>query len=240
MKTFFEISINGKAQGRITFELFDDVPKTCQNFLSLCKGDYEGLHFKGSRFHRIIKDFMVQGGDIINGDGTGGMSIYGEVFDDESFERKHDQPLLLSSANKGPNTNSSQFFITSTACPHLDDKHVVFGRIISGEDVFRRIESLETNQDDEPLELVIITDCGQVMDPRTVVAKDIEEPQEQEVDPEETNPYIIGIAPPEETNVPLRFLGSGVGSRVFKPRSRPESATDKSGRKVRGRGLIVY
>jgi peptidyl-prolyl isomerase D len=240
---YFDIAVHGTSLGRITFELFmDQVPKTAKNFLALCRGTVDGLHYKGSRFHRVIKGFMVQGGDIVNGDGSGGVSIYGSVFEDESFVRKHDQPLLLSSANRGPDTNASQFFITCAICPHLDDKHVVFGRVVSGEDIVRKMEELETNSDDEPIHLAIITDCGEVREDTAQIVEEEEEivDQQVELDQDETNPYVIGIAPPEETNVPLRFLSQGVGKRVFKPPSRPESATDKSGRKVKGRGMIVF
>jgi peptidyl-prolyl isomerase D len=229
----------------MVFELFAaEVPKTCENFIALCRGDQEGLHYKGSRFHRIIKDFMVQGGDFLNGDGTGGRSIYGDVFDDESFERKHDQPCLLSMANIGPNTNASQFFITSTACPHLDNKHVVFGRIIQGEEVFRKMENIPTNDEDEPEKLIVIAHCGEVVE--KPIPKGDDSPSEaQESIPEnedprdESNPYVIGVAPPQDTEVQLRFLGTGVGRKAFRPRNRPESATDKSGRKIKGRGMIV-
>ncbi|KAG0147911.1 hypothetical protein CROQUDRAFT_90856 [Cronartium quercuum f. sp. fusiforme G11] len=167
-KVFFEISINENVIGKIGFELFDDiVPKTAENFRSLCTGEKgigksgKELSYKGSSFHRVIKSFMCQGGDFTAGNGTGGESIYGEKFEDENFILKHEKPFLLSMANAGPGTNGSQFFITTVHTPHLDGKHVVFGRVISGRSIVRMIEDAPT-KGDTPTESIIIKDCGMI------------------------------------------------------------------------------
>jgi peptidylprolyl isomerase len=171
-KVFFDISIGGEAIGRLVMLLYADVtPKTAANFLSLCVGDKgnastgQPLHYKGCSFHRVIKDFMIQGGDFTRGDGTGGESIYGAKFADENFKVKHTEGGLLSMANAGPNTNGSQFFITSKATPHLDGKHTVFGRVIHGfETVFKAIETTATGANDKPTKDVVIVDCGRWTD----------------------------------------------------------------------------
>lgn len=166
---FFDITIGGEPIGRISMLLFADVtPKTAKNFLQLCTGeagvkDGVNLSYKGSGFHRIIKGFMIQGGDFTNHNGTGGKSIYGDKFADENFKVKHTSKGLLSMANSGPGTNGSQFFITSGATPHLDGKHVVFGRVVGGIEIFDQIENSSVGPGDKPNAPVIIADCGLVI-----------------------------------------------------------------------------
>jgi peptidylprolyl isomerase len=166
---FFDVKQGDEDLGKVVMQLYMDVtPKTAENFRALCTGEKgEGkmgkpLHYKNSTFHRIIKDFMIQGGDFTSGDGTGGESIYGEKFPDENFIVKHTGEGLLSMANAGPGTNGSQFFITSRDTPHLDDKHVVFGHVVEGMDIIRKMEEMETGANDKPAVDVIIADCGEI------------------------------------------------------------------------------
>nr|ANA56663.1 cychlophilin 3 [Neoporphyra seriata] len=159
---FFDVSIGGEAAGRIVLGLFGSTtPKTADNFLQLALHS-KGFGYKGSSFHRVIPGFMLQGGDFTNGDGTGGKSIYGEKFDDENFKIKHTKAYLLSMANAGPGTNGSQFFITLAPTAWLDGRHVVFGAVVSGEDVVRKIEANPTGASDKPKKAVVIEDSGSV------------------------------------------------------------------------------
>jgi len=165
---FFDIKIGDTNAGRIEFELFADVvPETAENFRALCTGEKgtgrsgKPLHYKGSHFHRIIKDFMCQGGDFTRGNGTGGESIYGEKFKDENFKLTHDRPYLLSMANAGPNTNGSQFFITTVVTGWLDGKHVVFGKVTKGDDIVKAMEAVGSRQG-ATSQRVEIVDCGQL------------------------------------------------------------------------------
>ena len=164
-KVFLDISIGQATKGRIVIELSSLTPKTSENFRALCTGEKgkggsgKPLHFKGSKFHRIIPGFMAQGGDFTYGDGRGGESIYGNSFADENFKLRHDGRGTLSMANAGPNTNGSQFFLTFGPTPHLDGAHVVFGKVINGIEILTKMEKVGSNRGDTS-EPVIIVDCG--------------------------------------------------------------------------------
>jgi cyclophilin family peptidyl-prolyl cis-trans isomerase len=175
-RVYFDIAIGDKEGGRIVMQLFRSVvPKTAENFRALCTGEKgmgrsgKPLHYKGCIFHRIIPSFMCQGGDIPNGNGTGGESIYGAKFADEFVSSedgkgkfiRHSEPFLLSMANSGPNTNGSQFFLTTVKTPWLDAKHVVFGRVVEGQDVAKQMEAVGSGSG-QPQMTVRITDCGEL------------------------------------------------------------------------------
>ncbi|CAI2371110.1 unnamed protein product [Moneuplotes crassus] len=165
-KVFFDVKIGESEPQKVIFELFaDKTPKTAENFRAITAGheleDGTKLHYKSNKFHRIIPNFMAQGGDITMGNGTGGRSIYSEKFDDEQIWIPHSEKGLLSMANAGPNTNGSQFFITFVETPHLDGKHTVFGRVIKGWETVKAMEGVKTGANDVPEDPVEIVDCGE-------------------------------------------------------------------------------
>lgn len=158
-QVFFDIGVRKGPLGRIVMELFSDItPRTARNFIELVTHK-QGFGYRGCKLHRIIPNFMIQGGDFTRGDGSGGYSIYGDTFEDENFDLAHDQAGLLSMANKGPDTNGSQFFITLADTHHLDGKHVVFGCVVEGMDVVRKIASYGS-EEGTPKETIKIVNCG--------------------------------------------------------------------------------
>jgi len=228
-RVFFDVQIGMKKAGRIVIELFADiVPKTAENFRCLCTGERgvgrvsgKALHYKNTIFHRVIKGFMMQGGDFANMNGTGGESVYGGKFEDENLDMRHTGPGILSMANAGKNTNGSQFFVTFKKAEHLDGKHVVFGKVVEGMKIVMEIEQLEMTADsDRPSEPVIIARCGEM----ERIQVEVEE-SESEEEPEAPPPVVA--APPQHTD----DEESKASSKSSKSSSSSSSAPKKKRRK---------
>jgi len=169
-RVFLDVEYEEGKIGRIIIQLFYQIcPMTCENFRCLCTGEKgigkvfgKPLHYKGCIFHRVIKNFMIQTGDFTHGTGVGGESIYGKKFVDENFTLTHHRPFVLSMANSGPNSNGSQFFITTRRASHLDGKHVVFGEVVDGSEIVKKIENIPTDSRDKPIKDIVIVNCGEI------------------------------------------------------------------------------
>ncbi|XP_075276002.1 NK-tumor recognition protein isoform X4 [Opisthocomus hoazin] len=226
---FFEIEINREPVGRIMFQLFSDIcPKTCKNFLCLCSGEKgigkttgKKLCYKGTTFHRVVKNFMIQGGDFSEGNGKGGESIYGGYFKDENFILKHDRAFLLSMANRGKHTNGSQFFITTKPAPHLDGVHVVFGLVISGFEVIEQIENLKTDTASRPYADVRVIDCGVLV---TKSAKDALEKKKKVCSDSEASDSSSSASSSSETSSESEDENERSRRRKRKRRAKPKQS----------------
>lgn len=239
-QVYMDISIGGKGAGRMVFELFANiVPRTAENFRCLCTGEKgqgrarKPLHFLNSIFHRVIRNFMAQGGDFTKGNGTGGESIYGTTFKDENFVLKHDGRGILAMANCGKDTNGSQFYITFRSTPHLNGKHVVFGKLVEGEDVLNKIEAVHVGGEDRPVHDVRVLGCGEVVrepDAETVAAiseeielGDLDDEEEDEAEEKKTDGAADGGASPVEPSTKRLIPRS-----YKKPLESDISSSDKS------------
>lgn len=233
-RVYFEVEIGGKKQGRIVMELFKNVtPRTAENFRQLCTGEAgsskmtgKPLNFRNSIFHRVIKGFMMQGGDFTKFNGTGGESIYGTKFADENFKLQHTQRGLLSMANAGKNTNGSQFFITFCPTKHLNSKHVVFGRVEKGYEICEKVERLPVGADDKPREKVVIVACGEIK------AEKKEEKKKEETAVHAKNPEVKAKLPEVKEATKATESPAKTGE---KHRPRSDSGKSIDSEKKRGR-----
>lgn len=233
-RVFMDVTVGNVPLGRVVFELFTDAaPKTADNFRSLCTGEggigkttEKPLHYKGCIFHRAVKGFMIQGGDFVNFNGTGGESIYGGTFEDEAFLLKHDRPFLLSMANRGRNTNGSQFFITTAPSAHLDGLHVVFGQVVSGREVVKEIEELDTDKKDRPLQDARVVNCGELVRKEKATTNKKKKQQQKEEEEESSDSDSSSSESSEEETKKAKKK-----AKKKKKRDSSEESSDGSGKR---------